>query len=286
MTDYHKRGYLLEDFHLFHLRSDSGTRTEYHYHEFHKLLLLVSGTGGYIVDGKRYSLQSGDIVLVGSECIHQPEFDMGTPYERIIIYISPEFLHRESAAGCDLTECFSGKWGHVLRAAQAQQKRLFSLAAALERELSEEEYGREILSNGLLLRLLVQIGRHLRRKDADRSALLTPKDERILTVIRHIDSHLAEDISIDILAERVYLSKYHMMRLFRQETGITIYTYLTQKRLLLARDRIRTGMSATEACYRCGWRSYSSFTRAYAKQFGTTPTGRRDPAGPQMESLE
>ena len=101
-----------------------------------------------------------------------------------------------------------------------------------------------------------------------------------------MDAHLAEDISIDALAEQVYLSKYHMMRLFRKETGITVHDYLTQRRLLLARDHIRAGLSATDACYRSGWRSYSSFTRAYAKQFGTTPTGRRDTSTRQEETYE
>ena len=43
-----------------------------------------------------------------------------------------------------------------------------------------------------------------------------------------------------------------------------------------ARELMDSGMRATEACYRCGWRSYSSFTRAYGKHLGTTPTGRLD----------
>ena len=65
-----------------------------------------------------------------------------------------------------------------------------------------------------------------------------------------------------------------MMRLFHRETGFTIHTYLLQRRLLAARQLIDKGMRATEACYRCGFRSYSSFTRAYNKHFGSTPTGR------------
>ena len=52
--------------------------------------------------------------------------------------------------------------------------------------------------------------------------------------------------------------------------------YITQKRLVKARELMDSGMRATEACYRCGWRSYSSFTRAYSKHLGTTPTGRLD----------
>lgn len=286
MTDYQKKGYLLEDYRLFHLRSDTGIRPDYHYHEFNKILLLVSGSGSYVVDGQRYAIRSGDAVLIGSGCVHRPEFEVGVAYERIILYISPEFLRRQSAPDCDLSECFGGRYGHVLRTDDARQKPIFHLAAALEKELSGSEYGREILSNSLLLRLLVQISREMRRSGTEQSGLMEPKNDRILELMRYIDAHITEDISIDALAEQIFLSKYHMMRLFRKETGITIHDYLTQRRLLLARDHIRAGLSATDACYRSGWRSYSSFTRAYSKQFGTTPTGRRDTSARKDETYE
>ena len=77
-----------------------------------------------------------------------------------------------------------------------------------------------------------------------------------------------------------------MMRLFRRETGSTVHLYITQKRLLRARELIAGGMRATEACYHCGFRSYSSFTRACARHFGTTPTGRTGPASPPEADLE
>ena len=109
MTSYQKRGYLLENFRLFHLRSEQNTAVEYHYHEFCKLLLLVSGSGGYVVDGQRYLLQPGDVVLIGSRSVHRPELDGDSPYERIIIYISPEFLQRESTADTALQDIFSGE---------------------------------------------------------------------------------------------------------------------------------------------------------------------------------
>ena len=95
-------------------------------------------------------------------------------------------------------------------------------------------------------------------------------------IMDYLEGNLGEDVDMDALAERFYISKYHMMRLFRRETGTTIHLYITQKRLVKARELIDSGMRATEACYRCGWRSYSSFTRAYGKYFGTTPTGRAD----------
>ena len=286
MASYQKRGYLLENFRLFHLRSTQDTIVEYHYHEFYKLLLLVSGSGGYVVDGQRYLLQPGDVVLIGSRSVHRPELNRDSPYERIIIYISPDFLQRESTAGCDLAEIFSPRQGHVLRLKEPQRRKLFSMAAALEKDLGGEEYGRDILSNGTLLQLLVEIGRNLRRPDHLHPSPEMPENDRILELLRYIDAHLTEDLDIEQLAEEFYISKFYMMRLFRRETGTTIHSYLTRRRLYLARELIDGGMRTTEACYRCGFRSYSSFTRAYGKYFGTTPAGRMDAAREREEGFE
>ena len=271
---YESRGYLLDDYRLFHLNEPQKGKIDYHYHEFCKLLLLRSGSGGYWIEGQRYTLQPGDAVLIGSHCVHRPEFEADTPYERIIIYISPEFLRRQSAPDCDLERIFSGERGHILRLEEEDHRKLFRLADRLEQALSGNSYGRVILCNGMLLRLLVEIGGQIQSRQAVQPSPLTPRSRRVLDMMRYMENHLAEDISIDALAGRFYISKYHMMRLFRQETGQSIHDYLTDRRLLLARDLMAKGVSATESCFRSGFGTYSSFTRAYNKRFGTTPTGR------------
>lgn len=281
MTNYEKRGYLLENFRLFHLRTQGDSPVNYHYHEFCKVVLLVSGTGSYTVGDRRYLLQPGDAVLVGSRMVHKPEIDSGCVYERIIIYISPDYLKMQSTADCDLLEVFSGQRGHVIR----DCKRLFTLASELERELSGTGYGRELLSGAALLRLLVRMGREQRREDLEPPKPVDPTNPRVLGLMRYMEEHLAEDLDVETIAEQFYVSKYHMMRQFRRETGFTVHAYLQQRRLLHARDLMEKGMRATEACYRSGFRSYSSFTRAYGSFFGTTPTGRAG-AGEQEEDYE
>ena len=79
MAQHNKRGFLLENFRLFHLNSRGGAQVEYHYHEFCKILLLIQGSGGYFVDGQRYLLQSGDIVLLDAHSIHRPEMEADAP---------------------------------------------------------------------------------------------------------------------------------------------------------------------------------------------------------------
>ena len=276
MAQHNKRGYLLENFRLFHLKSRGGAQVEYHYHEFCKILLLVQGSGGYYVDGQRYLLQSGDIVLLDAHSIHRPELEADSPYERIILYISPEYLQRQSTADCNLQSVFSGENGHVLRLPEDRKQKLFRMAAALERDLGEDAFGREIFSSAQLLRFLVELGRNREKPETSGPSPIMPQSQRIVEILRYIDDHLSEDLDAETIAKAFFISKYHMMRQFRQETGTTVHLYITQKRLVKARELMDSGMRATEACYRCGWRSYSSFTRAYGKHLGTTPTGRLD----------
>ncbi len=274
--DYEKRGYLLEDFRLFHLREAQKGVIPYHYHDFCKLLLLRSGTGSYSVEGQRYPLLPGDVVLLGSRVIHRPEFEPDMPYDRTIIYISPAFLQAHCAPDGSAEDCFLGTGGHVLRPTEADRQKLVSLVDRLEQELSGGGYGRTIMGNAVLLSLLVEIGRSLQGRQSQRPRPIQPQNRHILDILQYLDAHLTEDISIDDLAERFFLSKYHMMRLFRRETGDSIHGYLSDRRLFYAKALMAQGVSATEACFRSGWRSYSSFTRAYGKRFGTTPTGRVD----------
>ena len=284
MEDYRKQGYLLENFRLFHLSSPGGTRTEFHYHEFCKLLFLIEGRGGYTVEGQRYCLQSGDVVLIPSGSIHRPELDPDCPYHRVILYISPAYLRQASTDSSDLLSLFSGEKGHVLRLGSRGRGRLLALVEELENALAGEGFGRDLLGQACLLRLLVELRRRQQTGEA-LDAEIT-QDPRIRKILAYIDSNLAEELDVDALAQRFFLSKYHMMRLFRQETGSTIHLYITQKRLRMARELIRGGMKATQACYQSGFHSYSAFTRACEKHLGTTPTGRPGQGLAQEEGAE
>ena len=286
MKEYEKRGYLQENFRLFHLTSQGTSKVDFHYHEFCKLLFLVSGQGNYYIDGQHYLLRPGDVVMVGSHSIHKPEMEENTAYERIIIYVSPDWLRQISGADCDLLSLFSGNHSHVLRSREQKKKHIFRLVDALERALSQEEFGRRLLCDACLIRLLVELGRCQNQNDDSQPSPVMPQSRRNFEIMQYLDQHLAEEIDIDRLAEQFYVSKFHMMHSFRRETGSTIHMYLTHKRLLLAQQLMASGISATESCYASGFRSYSAFTRAYGKYLGTTPTGRTESSLMREEGFE
>lgn len=283
---YEKKGYLLEDFRLFHLRDVQGAKLDYHYHEFCKILFLVAGTGAYSIEGKRYELREGDIVLVGNHSVHRPEFESGNQYERLILYVSPEFLERQSSSDGDLKECFSGTEGHVLRPNEKTKSILFEQIRLLEESLSDDRYGRTILSNSILLRILVEIVRSLQSGEGKMQDPLKPRSRSVMELITYLDSHLTDELSIESIAKELHLSRFYMMHKFKEEMGTTIHAYVSDRRLLLARDLIANGMTSTEACFVCGFQSYAAFARAYSKFFGVTPTGRKNTISAKEETFE
>ena len=163
LSNYERRGYLTEEFRLFHLRDSSLERIDWHYHEFHKIILLLGGSAGYSIEGKRYHLEPGDLVLVGRGCIHRPEILGQLPYERIVLYLSPEFLARMSTPDCDLPLCFrhtQEQAAHVLRPTRRTELHRRSLQA-LEQDLAEDACGAQVLARCHLLEFLVQITRDI-----------------------------------------------------------------------------------------------------------------------------
>ena len=284
---YEQRGYLHEDWRLFHLSSAVAEPPDWHYHTFHKLIVFLGGPAGYGVEGRSYPLEPGDVVLVPKGCIHRPELAPGAAYERAIVYISPDFLRRRSTADCDLETCFHRareRFEFVVRP-RGGRAELSRLLAALERAGREDAFGGALLQDALFLQLLITASRAAEQPAQPVHARV--RDEKVAALLQYLAAHLTEPVSIDALAARFYVSKYHMMRRFKAETGYTIHSYLTSKRLMLARERIAAGQPATEVCFACGFRDYSTFARAYRKLFSEPPRAARlDGGGPILYTEE
>ena len=89
--------------------------------------------------------------------------------------------------------------------------------------------------------------------------------------MQYISEHLTEELRIDEIANRFFMSRYHMMRTFKAETGYTIGNYITEKRLLYAKELLMREIPITQICFDCGFQDYSTFSRAYKKVFHESP---------------
>ncbi|MFP3091077.1 AraC family transcriptional regulator [Treponema sp. TIM-1] len=97
-------------------------------------------------------------------------------------------------------------------------------------------------------------------------------DKRILGVLKYLEEHLRDDLSLEYIARRFSISKNYLNLLFRQTTGTTVNHYIRAKRLGLARQEILKGADMQEAAYRVGFNDYSNFYRAYKSFYGSMPS--------------
>ena len=274
--EYARRGYLREDFRIFRLTGPMEEQLDWHYHTFHKLILFLGGKSSYGIEGRSYPLEPGDVIVVPQGCVHRPEAEPGAPYARVILYLAPAFLTRASDAQCPLDACFSfaqTQFRFILRP-QLLRKQIEQTVRGLEDAVTGGGFGSEALAHALLTQLLILVRRAMDAQPSMDVPSLAA-DEKIAAIMRYLSQNATREISIDDLAAQFYISKYHMMRRFRAETGYTIHAYLVGKRLSLAREQIASGVPVTQAATACGFGDYSAFCRAYRRQFGQPPSSAR-----------
>lgn len=274
MSDYEKRGYLESAFRLFHLTDQKEQDFQFHYHDFDKIIIFIDGNVDYIIEGKSYHLKPYDIILVNHNEIHKPNIDHQVPYERIIVYLSPQFIHSYKTAEYDLSECFHRSresHSNVLRIHSLEKSTLFHAIMNLENAFSDIGYASELYRQVLFLEFMIHLNRAVCENHLDYLKTNTC-NEKIIDILAYINANLSDDLSIDALANRFYISKYHMMRLFKEHTGYSVGSYINHKRLLSAKEMLTLGYPVTQICFDCGFKDYSTFSRAFRKLFGSSPT--------------
>lgn len=276
------RGYLNEEFLIFHLHDQKDEKTGWHFHEFHKLIFFVSGRVTYQFEGRSYALRPGDILLVPFHSLHRTIIDTGEPYHRYVIWLTDKYLRklrerfaaRDSGSDTSPGLCLQlsqNRAYHLLHPDTLLFDTLLSGLTQACRELYGSEPAHAALSEAYLCQILIQLDRQAIREQSLETPGLYFSDRKIEEIITYIHHHLTDELSLDVLSARFYLSKSYLMHKFKCETGSSIHAYIQEKRLLRAAEYIRRGRPVIESATLCGYRDYSSFLRSFRKFFGCSP---------------
>ncbi len=256
-----KRG----DFEIFHFRDPKMQEVPLHHHDFYEIYFFLSGRVDYLVEGINYTLNPGDLMLISPMELHRPTVAPEEAYERVVLWINAEYLRKKTEGTDFLDRCFQP--GHNLF--HVSRTPIPELIRRLAGEFGGQEGGASLYAEGLLLQLLAELLR-LAAGSGD-AAEARQSSPLIESVLHYIAEHYREEISLDELAERFYVSKYHLSHLFRQTVGVSVYRYVLLKRLQHARQLLSEGESPGSAGRASGFPEYSGFYRAFRQVYGTSP---------------
>ncbi|QQZ61078.1 helix-turn-helix transcriptional regulator [Paenibacillus sonchi] len=260
-----------KDFLYLHRITTYNMGTFYHRHEAYELYLFLRGNVNFYIENSCYHLVRGDLLVINPEEMHRSFSLDESQYERITINLQKSYLHRLSTPATQLSGCFDyrpkGK-GNIVHLEESQLQQFLGLTGTLEEALSSEAYGSDIIANSAIAQLLVLTNTIFH------NASFIPADimpELVRKTMDYIEAHLGQNITLEQLAGIFHLNSTYISRQFKKHTGLTLRSYILDRRVSLAKSYLREGLSLTEACYQSGFSDYANFIRSFTRIAGISP---------------
>lgn len=235
-----------------------------HTHESYEIYYFENGSGIYMVEGTHYPLESGDILIIRPAEFHYIDLTDGKPYVRLKIHFKADLLAGIDPEGKLLAPFNNRKLGTFNRYREVDFKS--DTYKVFIKNLTSDSPDKHLQTITNLLPLLNEIA--IAFESLDETETQKTLDSRI---IDYINRHITENLTLDSICERFFISKPHLCRVFKKATASTVGDYITVKRLVNARQLILSGMPPTKVYLQCGFKDYSVFYRAYKKKYGTSP---------------
>lgn len=278
-TKFHQRQYMLsKDFEIYYYEDNDPTPVKEHTHNYYEFYFFLEGDMSLVIEDVPHSIRVGDIILIPPNIRHYPIIHSNhAPYRRFVFWISKEYCNKLIKLSSDyvfLMQHACVKKEYIFHNDVIAFNEIQSKVFRLIEEMNGDHFGRNpqitLCVNDLILHLNRIVHEEMYTKNNLEEASLYQ------SMLLYINEHLEENLTLDRLAIEFYVSKYHISHVFKNNMGIPVHQYITKKRLYACKDAISSNMSITEAYLMFGFGDYSSFFRAFKKEFGISPKEFRD----------
>lgn len=240
-------------------------------HRQYELFYLLRGSLTYHIEGQTYAVHPGDMILIAPNDIHMLQISPEQEYERIVLHFNLELL---KGAFRELVPEFSGMlWRNpfpVIPSILCQRFRLQETLQSLVKSQEPEHYqGLQALLK--IIEVLICLDRLL-SQDGLRAVQPVAVDPLVQKVTAFIDANLSQQITLDAMAHKMFVSKSSLCHRFRNAMNMTVNRYITVKRIYIADELIRGGMSVAEAAQSVGYSNYTTFYHNFKAILGKAPS--------------
>lgn len=255
-----------------HSISIESKNQEFHLHNGYEIYLFLRGDVNYFVEQSSYKLKRGNLLIFNNKEIHRPTFLSKEPYERITIHFLPQAIEIFCTEKTNLIECFINREigkNNIILLDENQLNCFLELSYKIIGCLKNSRYADDVLVKLYLIEILVIINKKYRQNQIEVEQYQI--SDKIQQILSYINLNLNSKLSLAILEKKFCTNRYYLSRLFKKETGSTIYNYILTKRIALAKQLLSEGNNVTEACMMCGFNDYSNFIRTFRTVTGYSP---------------
>lgn len=255
-----------------HVISHNDATVKFHLHRNCEIYFAHSGVERYLVENNIYPAAFGDLFITNETEMHMPYITAGAVYERTYIQFSPTVVQAFNTPAFNLLHCLynrpRGQHNKIsLEPEQVQEVcRLFN---QIERVSHMEHDEGPTLKLIYFIELLITINRAFLGQTQTKP--VSRIHAKLVPVLDYIDGHLADKLTLDIMENKFYISKFYLSHLFKKNIGVGVQEYIRYKRISKAKELLSKGLTVTEVCQATGFNDYSNFIRTFKSIVGVSP---------------
>lgn len=260
-------------------RDKNRDEASFHSHDHLELALILSGEGRYRFEDGIIPVKEGDVLIINPGVKHQalacPEAE--TPATEFFVGASDFQI-----SSCAQNSLPVPEGRHVLHAGGELWQRLFRIYSAMEAEKAVCRQGRYFMLKSYLIQMILLIVREeCKPAESGGDALESVNRKYIVEqMVNYFEDHYSEKISLEQIAENMYLSPFYISKVFKSETGDTPIRHLINLRLEKARERLAGGWAGSiqQVAASVGYDDAYHFSKLFKKRYGISPSQARKKA--------
>lgn len=225
---------------------------------------VIDGEGSLTYQNQIYSMKKGDCAFI--DC--RNKYSQSSSSKNLW---SLKWVHFYGSTMNEIYSKYLERGGKVCFSITDETENLFvSLLDLIMETASSSSYIRDMKINEKLSQLLTILMEY--SWNPERAKTVNSTSLNIANVRAFIDQNFASKISLDVVANQFNVNKSYLLRLFKQNTGLTVNNYILQKRILMAKNELRfTNKTLDVIAQECGLEEANYFIRVFKKIERITP---------------
>lgn len=257
-----------DDYIAYKRTSEIWNMGHYHFHDQYEILLSLSENAQMFITDRCYPLQYGSLILLSPAILHRSVAANEQQYNRYVIRFSAHYAETLSTSATNLLRIFTGTRVQY-QLSHAQTERLCALYEACMKHYSG--YGADLKRRVAFVNLVLFVEGVTSAQSGLPEEPVSAARNNISDILNYIPEHLTEDLSLESLSARFFISKPHLCRVFKEYTGFSPGEYIIKSRIMRARTLLQEGKSVQEAGEGAGFHSYAHFIRTFRQLVGVSP---------------
>ena len=248
----------------------------YHCHDFIEIVIILKGKGHFIINDEKVLVSEGNVLILNPGTYHRSIPDSPhTLTECYLAFTDVDFVN----APRNFFPFFHGQ-KMLGKLPERVKKEIFQLCCSIDRESQSRNPGRYFMLKAYLIQVICLLLRFDRQEEiADQHCLAgyefkSPNKKYVVQqIMKYMENHYKEKISLDQIAENMYLSPFYISKLFKSETGDTPINYLISLRMEKAKELLdqNSTLSIQEAAAAVGYEDAYHFSKLFKKYYGLSP---------------